>query len=600
MTKKAILIFGLFFLLCSKLVVSQELPIASKEVLEKHIAALCTTETAGRMPGTPGFEIAKNYIVDELKKNGIEPFYPNDYQDKFDVLIKNNSNRANSLIVLHNSKNATSEKSACYYQPLHSSDNTPQMNKEVVFVGYGISIKEYNYDDYLGVDVKDKIVIMMRFDPTESKVEKYNPLPQTALNKKAEVAKANGAIAIIIFNGFNSKLVGASDQVKTQKFGFSLKADESKVPFIHAKQTLIKEIETISELNFAEIQKNIDENNKPNSFVIPNLRMSLNIQFDKSYASTSNIVAVIPGSDPLLKDQYIVVGGHYDHVGHGTFGSRTYTNDSNTIHPGADDNASGTASVIEIGKFLKKAKPKRSVLLIFFSAEEMGLYGSISFINQNRKLLPAIKAMINFDMVGMYRETMGLRINGIETASIFKSIFEECNLKDNLKINYTLYSPLHPMSDNSSFFKEGIPCIHYFTGMHEHYHHPSDTPEIINYEGLSKITNQSCLFIEKLLNHKEDLVLNKDFNPKPMADPGINLVNDLIRVKILSLVENLPGHKAGLKNNDTILEIDHVKIMNPWDYFNFIRDYSKGSTMKLLISRTTENGTEELEIILHL
>lgn len=598
--KKTILNYSLLFLICSNLIFSQELQIASKEIFEKHIAALCAPETAGRMPGTAGFEIAKKYIINELKVAGIEPFYQNEYQDNFEVIIKNKSNRANSLIALHNSKNSSSEKSDCYYQPLYSSDNTPCMDKEVVFVGYGISDKENSYDDYAGVDVKDKIVVMLRFDPAESKAEKYSPSQHSALAKKSEVAKAKGAAGIIVFNGFNSKLYGESDQIKTQNFGFSLKEDENKIPFIHAKQKLIKEIEIISELDFSEIQKNIDENLKPNSFVIPNLKLTLNIQFDKTFAPTSNIVAMIQGTDPILKDQYIVVGGHYDHVGLGTFGSRTYKNDSNTIHPGADDNASGTACVIEIGKYLKNCKIKRSVILILFSAEEMGLYGSISFINHNRKLIPSIKAMINFDMVGMYRESMGLRVNGIETCKIFKSVFEESNLKENLKITYTLYSPEHPMSDNSSFFNEGIPCIHYFTGMHEKYHHPTDTPEILNMEGLTKITKQAFLFVESLLNYKDNIVINKDFTPKPMADPGINLVKIFDTVKILSLIENLPGEKAGLKINDIILKIEGVKVENPHDYFNMFRDYSKDSKITLLIRRKTDTTTEDIEVTLNL
>jgi aminopeptidase YwaD len=600
MTKKILLLLALLVLVNSHFAFSQESQIASKEVFEKHVAALCTTETAGRMPGTPGFEIAKKYIINELKTAGIAPFYENDYLDNFEVVTKNKSNRANSQVILHNTKDSTSEKSACYYQPLYSSDNTPCMDKEVVFVGYGISDKENNYDDYEGVEVKDKIVVMLRFDPSESNAEKYLPTPHSALKNKSDLAIAKGACAIIIFNGFNSKQFGESDNIRTQNFGFSLKANENKVPFIQVKQSLINEIETVSGKDFAKIQKEIDENKKPNSFVIPNLKMSLNIQFDKTYAATSNIVAIIPGSDPKLKDQYIVVGGHYDHVGLGTFGSRTYKNDSNQIHPGADDNASGTASVIEIGKYLKNRKLKRSVILILFSAEEMGLYGSISFINHNKKLMPSIKAMINFDMVGMYRESFGLRVNGIETSLVFKSIFEECTLQEKLKIVYTLYSPSLPMSDNSSFFNKGVPCVHYFTGMHEKYHHPLDTPEIINYEGLSKIAKHASIFLEKLLNCDEEILLNKDFKPKAVADPGINLVLNFGHVKILSLVNNLPGEKAGLMKNDIILKMDNVKMDNPYDYYNMLRDYSVDTKIILLIRRTTETSTEDIEVTLNL
>lgn len=585
--------------LSSPIIFAQEVTDLDKEILTKHVKALCTTETAGRLPGTKGIEIAKDYIINEWKIAGIAPFFASGYSSDFEIISKNKFLRDKNKLIIHDQTESKSIVSDCIFQPIYSSENSDVSDKEVVFVGYGISDKDIPYDDYAGIDVKDKIILMLRYDPNESIDERYNPNKHASWNSKFHLAKEKGAVAVILFNGFNSKLNGQKDTVQTQKYDFFLKADDNKIPFIHVKQSFIQEIEALTKTNFSEIQKEIDQNKKPNSFVIPKIKLSLKIFFEKTIVTTSNIVGYIPGSDPQLKKEFIVVGAHYDHVGLGTFGSRTYRNNSNMIHPGADDNASGTSAVIEIGKYLKNKSLKRSVLLICFSGEEMGLFGSINFINQNPDLIKSVKAMINFDMVGFYREIMTVRTNGIDTCKSFRSLFESIS-PTSLKFTYTMYSPEKGLSDHSTFFAKNIPCLHYMTGNHERYHHPSDKPETLNYEGLSKIILHGAKFTEKLLNLETEILFNLDFRPKPNADPGINCTTANGQLKILSLVENYPAAKAGLKPGDIILEMDHVALNSAMDYFMQIRDYNADSKLVFLISRVTNNVTEKLEITLDL
>ena len=592
---KLLISFFLLLITNTHLIYSQEKTIPTKESVQKHLDALCAPETAGRMPGTDGLNIAKNYIINEFKTAGIISLTPSGYTADFDIVTKNRFLRQKSQLTIHDLKEEKIIVSESAIQPIFSSESYPCLEKEVVFVGYGITDKENKYDDYEGVDVKDKIVLMLRYDPNESIDEKYHPSKFSTWHSKFKLAKEKGAAAIILFNGFDSKLNGTKDTLQTQRYQFFLKEDETKIHFIQAKQSFITEMEKVSQINFFEIQRGIDKNKKPNSFIVPQLKLTLDIQFEKTIVTTSNIIAYIPGSDPLLKNEYIVVGAHYDHVGLGTFGSRTNTNTSNLIHPGADDNASGASSVIEIGKYLKNCKIKRSVLLICFSAEEMGLFGSISFLKQNEKLIKSIKAMINFDMVGNYREPVTVRLNGIETCKPFKSLFES-DTTSPLKFTFTQYSPETGMSDHTSFFSKSIPSIHYFTGFHERYHHPSDTADKINFEGLSKIALHGAMFAEKLLNYDGDLLLNADFKPKPSADAGINCTLDAGHVKIIEVIENLPAAKSGLKPGDIIMEIDHVALQSVYDYFSIMRDYNAESTVTFLINREVNSVKEIIEV----
>lgn len=599
MKYKYIQLAMIIFLFFSEISFAQEKTPTTKELLEKHLKTLSATETSGRMPGSEGINIAKKYIIDEFKSAEIISLSPGGYASDFELVIKNKFIREKSRITIHDLNESKDIISNSFFQPIFSSENTACQNKEVVFVGYGITDNKITYDDYANIDVKDKIILMLRYDYNESIQEKYTPSENASWKSKFQLAKSKGAAGIILFNGFNSKLNGVKDSVQLQRFNFFLKEDENNIHFIHAKQSFISDIEKIAKINFFDIQKGIDQNKKPNSFVIPNLKLSLEVNFEKNIISTSNLVALIPGSDPELKKEYIVIGAHYDHVGLGTFGSRTYINNSNTIHPGADDNASGSSALIEIGRYLKNVKLKRSVLLVGFSAEEMGLFGSINFLKQNNKIINSIKGMINLDMVGNYRDFITVRVNGIDTSKDFRSIFESVPPND-LKFTYTLYSPENGLSDHANFFAKNIPCIHYYTGFHERYHHPSDTPDTINYEGLAKITQHAANFAEKLCNRDEEILFNKEYAPKPLADPGINCTTDAGHIKIISLEENFPGAKAGLKAGDLILEIDHIPVKSAMDYFMQIRDYSADSKIVLVISRETNSVTETLEITLNL
>lgn len=589
----------LIFLFSSLFSFAQEKAATTKELLEKHVKALSATETAGRMPGSEGINIAKKYIIDEFKSAEIISLSPGGYSSDFEVIIKNKFLKEKSSLTIHDLNESKDIISESFFQPIFSSENTACKNREVVFVGYGITDNKIQYDDYSDIDVKDKIVLMLRYDYNESIQEKYTPSENASWKSKFQLAKSKGAAAVILFNGFGSKLNGIKDTVQNQKYNFFLKDDDNKIHFIHAKQTFISEIEKITKINFFEIQKGIDQNKKPNSFVLPKLKLSLDVNFDKNIVTTSNVVAFIPGADPELKKEYIVIGAHYDHVGLGTFGSRTYINNSNTIHPGADDNASGSSALIEIGKYLKTLKLKRSVLLIGFSAEEMGLFGSINFLIQNNKIINSIKAMINLDMIGNYRDFITVRVNGIDTSKDFRSIFESVPSNE-LKFTYTLYSPENGLSDHANFFAKNIPSVHYFTGFHERYHHPSDTADTINYEGLAKITQHAANFAEKLCNWEGEILFNKEYTPKPLADPGINCTTDNGHIKIISLDENFPGAKAGLKVGDLILEIDHIQVKSVMDYFTQIRDYNADSKIVFVISRETNSVTETLEVTLNL
>ena len=321
--------------------------------------------------------------------------------------------------------------------------------------------------------------------------------------------------------------------------------------------------------------------------------------------TTHNILAVLPGKDKQLKNEYIVVGSHYDHLGLGGQGSGSRRPDTLGVHPGADDNASGDAVVLELAKYFKKVRSPRSIIFAFFGAEEQGLVGSKQFLewmkqaDDQRKNLPADKkgivAMVNLDMVGRMRDN-AMSVSGTGTSSAFKAMAEAAAEQTKLNISCTPdgYGP----SDHASFVGPDIPVLFLTTGGHMEYHTPDDVPSTLNYDGMQ----QTLDFSKELITRLASMPTTPDYISVPSSNTmkhakfkvTLGLMPDVMGVSRIPglradiVVAGKPAHTAGIRSGDIIQEIDGKPVKNMDDYMQRLSELEPDTTIPVKVLRNEE------------
>ena len=327
-----------------------------------------------------------------------------------------------------------------------------------------------------------------------------------------------------------------------------------------------------------------------------------------------NIIAVLPGKDKRLKNEYIVVGSHYDHLGLGGQNSGSRRPDTLGVHPGADDNASGDAVVLELAKYFKKERAKRSIIFAFFGAEEQGLIGSKQFLewmkqdDAKRINLPADKkgivAMVNLDMVGRMRDG-AMSVSGTGTSSQFKTMAEKAAEQTNVQISCTPdgYGP----SDHASFVAQEIPVLFLTTGGHMEYHTPNDVPSTLNYDGMQQTLDFSKLLITQIAN----IPTTPDYISVPSTNKmkhgkfkvTLGLMPDVMgqsRIPGLRadiVVAGKSAHNAGIRSGDVIQEIDGKPVTNMDDYMQRLSELEPDTTIPVKVLRGEETLTFQVHLM---
>ena len=329
--------------------------------------------------------------------------------------------------------------------------------------------------------------------------------------------------------------------------------------------------------------------------------------------NTHNIIAVLPGKDKRLKHEYIVVGSHYDPLGLGGKDSGSRRPDTVAVHPGADDNASGDAVVLELAKYFKKARSPRSIIFAFFGAEEQGLIGSKNFLewmkqdDAQRINLPqdkkGIVAMVNLDMVGRMRDN-AMSVSGTGTSSQFKAMAEAVAEQTHLNISCTPdgYGP----SDHASFVAQDIPVLFLTTGGHMEYHTPDDVPSTLNYDGMQ----QTLDFSKELITRMANMPTTPDYISVPSSNTmkhakfkvTLGLMPDVMGASRIPglradiVVAGKPAHTAGIRSGDIIQEIDGKPVKNMDEYMQRLSELEPDITIPVKVLR----GEEILTFQVHL
>jgi hypothetical protein len=559
----------------------------TKGELKEYIGFLSSDSLKGRKPGTAEGVVAAHYVGDYFKKLGLKPFGKSFYQ-YFDVVTEVTADKSNYLKVGNYSAVVTKD-----FIPLNFSSDG-KVDADVVFAGFGFEIDEdsLKWNDYAGLDAKGKWVMVLRADPdldnADSKFIKYDNE-----RLKTLTAKEKGAVGVIFVSGVQfdkrDKLIKlAADQTESN-FG---------LPVMHVKRTVANKILAKSGKNIEELEASLFKNKKAESFDCKS-SMSAMAKVNFKKVKTQNVIAYIQGSDKKLRNEYILIGGHYDHLGFGGPHSSSRMPDSIGIHHGADDNASGVASVMEIAEKLvkNKKKLKRSVILMAFGAEEIGLIGSKFFTANPKVDLKDVKAMINIDMVGRLKETKDLLIGGVGTSKEGEELLNRLLGKKDLNLTYS-YNGFGP-SDHASFYIESIPVFFFSTGAHADYHTPLDVIEKINFDGLKLLDDYIYDLAVNLINRDKNLSFQdagpKGKSTKPTRGSSVKLgimpnfgKSDNKGLRIDAVTPNGAAFNGGIKKGDVITAIEGGEVHNIYEYMARMGKLKPGQTITVDIMRDGE------------
>ena len=579
---------------CAVPMQSQPAFISEKEIYD-HIAYLASDELEGRKPGTPTGDQAAEYIADHFRQLGLE-LLGEDGKQYFNLVTSVALGPNNSF-----SAPGVEGISGENYTPTAFSSSV-SLEAGVVFVGYGFEIDAdtLSWDDYTDVDVKDKWVMVLRGTPeneaASSKFDKYS-----SLRHKLLVARDHGAAGVLYVSG--SKF-DAKDELIELRIERNL--SQATLPVLHAKREIADQLLATSSKTIADLETKLDTDLKPASLEL-DIVLSATTEIVQEEVTTQNVIALLPGSDAVLKDEYIVVGAHYDHLGWGGKGSGSRKPDTSAVHNGADDNASGVAAVLEIAERLAlgKATPKRSILFMAFGAEEMGLIGSKFFTSNPLIDKTQIKQMFNLDMVGRLNPMKpSLTVGGTGTGLGVEEFLLDHAIDREFKLSTTPdgFGP----SDHAAFYVEDIPVLFFFTGITEEYHTPADDIETINISGEKAIADYAYDLIEDLSSRQETFMF-QEAGPKGPPKGGkrgkvkMGIIPDFAAADangflLGGVVPGGPAAIAGMQSGDVMIALEGLSVMNIYDYMSRMAEVKPGQRVSVEVMR----GDEKLILIVQL
>jgi aminopeptidase YwaD len=578
-------------LLTTLAVVAQQSRIEpSAEKLQQHVSYLASDALDGRRTGTAGANDAARYIAREFERVSLKSVS----LQSFPYVASVELGKGNEFNFKPESGNSQTLRLGEDWMPLGFSSNG-KVGGRLQFVGFGITAAEQNYDDYAGLHMTDAIAVALQGTPDGD-----NPHGQLAryegIRWKAIAARNAGARALVAVareENFNDE--------KLAKLVYDNSGGEAGLPVMVISRRSVDLLLGAGTLNKWETTAKEKSQSKAQSLT-SSLRISTDIV--RKEVPAQNVAGILEGSDPVLKNEYIVIGAHYDHLGRGGEGSLAPR--SGEIHHGADDNASGTAGVIELARIFSAQRPKlkRTLVFIAFGGEEEGLLGSNYYVNHPLFPLAKTVAMINMDMIGRMKDRK-LVIGGVGTAKEWRQLITQANTALSMSITANSGAPVpkgvpivvsangrpimtvdpngafdltltedgYGPSDHSSFYSKQVPVLFFWTGTHNDYHKPSDTFDKINYNDEARILTMVARIVRDVDSADQRLSFTTAKSDPPRvggfrvylgtipnyADSNDGLLLDGVR-------DDSPAAKAGLKAGDKIVKIGNRDVKNVYDY----------------------------------
>lgn len=559
--------------------------------LTQHIKYLTSDSLRGRMTGSPGDSLAAVYIRDQLASAGLKPLAGDGFQR---YMVTNKVIPGNRNFLISGEEKFEKERD---FTPLAFSGNG-YLDSEVIFAGYGLTINNdsLKWNDYEKISVSGKWILVLRGDPEPGKnISGF--VPFSSDRDKVLMAKDMGAAGILLVSGPVNDAEDSFEPLSSA--GFS-----TEIPVLRIKREVADILLRKSGTNIADLENRINKTMTSLSFET-GVRVYGGSEIIRQESVTRNVIMLLPGEDPDLRNEYVLTGAHFDHLGMGGPGSSSRAVDTVAVHHGADDNASGVSELVELAeKFAKTAgSHKRSMIFLAFSGEEEGLLGSKYFAENPGIDLKKVNAMLNLDMVGRLQETGSLQVSGVGTAEGFKEIVKRYCDTSAVRLSFSEegYGP----SDHSSFYGKNIPVLFFTTGAHLDYHTPSDTWDKINYKGMVAISDLIFRVAESLSNSPERLQF-REAGPKTeqvrtmrrrgvtlgiMPDFAGNIKNGL---RADFVTPGKPAALGGMKKGDIIISINGKNISNIQDYMFRMGQLKHGQTINVEVLR---DGKKEVLLI---
>jgi hypothetical protein len=550
------------------------------------IKSLTAPPMEGRGAGTKGIARAASQLEKRYKQLGLEPAGTNAYLQPFSV-ITGAKLKSHNRITVDNGGQKSDLKLNQDFVPF-SFSTSGAAAAPLVFAGFGATAEEFGYDDYAGLDVKDKIVLLLRYEPAGFAAKSGNAglTRHSQLIAKAINARNHGAKAIILVNG---KLGDGEEDLLT-RFGSVSGPENTGIVLVQVKNQVADEWFKASGKSLADVQGQIDHAIKPQSFGFPEtLHVSVNVDIETTRATVNNVLAYLPGKT----DEYVIIGAHYDHLGYGNADSLA-PSQIGQIHPGADDNASGTAGVLELARLFAPMKGQlpRGILFASFAGEELGLLGSAHWVQNPTLPIDKAVAMLNMDMIGRIKDGK-VFIGGVGTGSTLKSELEQASAGSNFKIEYSPGG--YSASDHTSFVTKRIPVLFFFSGLHSDYHKPSDTWDKIDSQSAARLVDvvgKTALELADAADRPTFVTVVED---KPLASSGggygpyFGSIPDFGQtengVKFSDVKPGSPAAKAGLKGGDVLVQFGDKPIKNLYDFTDALRRSKVGDVVEVTVMR---------------
>jgi hypothetical protein len=598
--------------------------------MRRDITFLASDECEGRGINTKGINLAADYIADQFRQAGLKPAGTGgSYFQPFSMRGSSKLASPNTLVLRGPLGQQIELRQGEHFQVLGLS-GSGKVLAPLVFAGYGATAKEAGYNDYETIDVTGKAVLIVRKTPRFE--NKYVPFDgrsaayHAALSTKVTNAVQHHAGAVIIVNDRGT----AEREDELMEFSYTAHDFQSDVPVIQLRRQVADAmLRSGLETRLVDLEEDIDRDLRPRSGALAGWTANLEAHVSRSSVLVKNIVGVLEGSGPLAHET-VIIGAHYDHLGYGGPGSLAGKEKEGAIHHGADDNASGTTTLIELARRFGQARHKaapsaerlalsapRSALNVFsgrrlvfiaFTGEESGLFGSAHYCKEPLFPLADTVGMINLDMVGRLRPDPEshkdkLIVYGTGSATTFDSLLESTNKKYDFKLQ-KVPSGEGP-SDHQSFYLKNVPVLFFFTGDHRDYHKPSDTADKINVPGMMRVAN----LVQELAGYLETVPERPQYVKVPRRPGGGTRMGGGPRLGIMpeygadgdgvlvgGVVEGRPAAKAGVKEGDRIVEIAGKPVKNLEAYMALMAGHRRGDALDLGILREGKKVTLKITL----
>jgi hypothetical protein len=452
-----------------------------------------------------------------------------------------------------------------------------------------------SYDDYAGIDVKDRIVLALRYSP-DPKNPHSGFQQMESLRYKTLQAREHGAKALLIATGPQD-----DPQDVLPKLRYDRGAGDAGLLVAYVTRTVADKLLSGTGKTVASLQDEIVAGKQPKSMLV-DTQMSISADVVKERRETANVAAMLEGSDPSLKEEFVVVGAHFDHLGR-SGDSAMDPEKENEIRNGADDNASGTAGLLELAQYFSSdgQKPKRSLVFLAFSGEELGLLGSAKYVAAPLEPLEKTVAMVNMDMIGRLKDST-LVVEGIGTSPHWQTMMERLNQEYGFKM--TLKKDGFGPSDHASFYGKNIPVLFFFTNLHEDYHRVSDDAEKINTAGEAAVVKMVAAVVTEIADADAAPQFTKASSDSMPGGRGFRVTVGTIPdyaaevdgMKISGVRPGSPAEKAGLQGGDIIVKFGSFDIKNIYDYTYALGSFSAGEEVEIVAMRSGRKVTVKAKL----